>query len=45
MTEKNFSPHALDDTTQPAGQRIEDKVEYAKHILALYAPELLHTST
>lgn len=29
------------DESQPAGQRVEDKVEYAKHILALYEPEAL----
>jgi hypothetical protein len=28
-------------TAQPAGQRVEDKVEYAVEILSLYAPELL----
>lgn len=28
-------------TTQPCGQRIEDKIEYAKEILKLYAPHLL----
>lgn len=28
-------------TTQPRGQRIEDKVDYALEILALYAPERL----
>lgn len=26
---------------QPYGQRVEDKVEYAKEILGLYAPDLL----
>jgi len=26
---------------QPSGQRIEDKVEWARHILALYAPQYL----
>ena len=29
---------------QPPGQRVEDKVEYAKEILKLYAPELLKDS-
>lgn len=29
------------NTTQPAGQRIEDKVNYAIEILELYAPDLL----
>jgi hypothetical protein len=29
------------NTTQPAGQRVEDKVKYAIEILELYAPELL----
>jgi len=29
------------NTTQPAGQRPEDKVAYAIQILELYAPELL----
>lgn len=28
-------------TWQPCGQRVEDKIEYAKNILSLYAPELL----
>lgn len=28
-------------TSQPAGQRIEDKVAYAKEILSLYEPEAL----
>ena len=28
-------------TSQPAGQRVTDKVNYAKEILSLYAPELL----
>lgn len=29
------------NTTQPKGQRVEDKVDYALEILALYAPEKL----
>jgi hypothetical protein len=32
-------------TTQPKGQRIEDKVAYALEILASYAPELLAEAT
>lgn len=31
------------NTHQPAGQRPTDKVEWATHILALYAPELLNS--
>lgn len=30
------------NTSQPAGQRPEDKVEYALEILNLYAPHLIH---
>ena len=29
------------NTSQPAGQRVEDKVEYALSILKLYKPEVL----
>jgi hypothetical protein len=29
-------------TSQPAGQRVVDKVEWAKQILALYEPEVLN---
>lgn len=29
------------NTSQPAGQRPSDKIEYAVEILRLYAPELL----
>jgi hypothetical protein len=29
------------NTSQPSGQRAEDKVKYAIEILELYAPELL----
>lgn len=29
------------NTSQPAGQRISDKIDYAVEILRLYAPELL----
>lgn len=29
------------NTSQPAGQRIEDKVAWAKELLALYEPEAL----
>lgn len=28
-------------TSQPSGQRVEDKVEWAKEILSLYAPHEL----
>ncbi len=28
-------------TTQPMGQRVEDKIQYALEILSLYAPENL----
>lgn len=28
-------------TSQPKGQRVSDKVEWAKQMLELYAPELL----
>lgn len=31
------------NTSQPKGQRPEDKVEYALEILGLYAPEKLNT--
>jgi hypothetical protein len=29
------------NTTQPAGQRVDDKVEWAMHILKIYRPEIL----
>lgn len=40
---KDNRPENLElwNTTQPAGQRPEDKVQYAIEILSLYAPELL----
>lgn len=40
---KDNRPENLElwNTSQPAGQRIEDKVEFAKMILELYAPEHL----
>lgn len=31
------------NTSQPRGQKVEDKVEYAVEILKLYAPELLNS--
>lgn len=31
-------------TTQPSGQRVEDKVAWAKELLALYEPESLNAS-
>lgn len=33
------------NTSQPAGQRVVDKVEFAKRILALYEPEVLRRVT
>lgn len=40
-TDNRIENLELWNTTQPAGQRPEDKVEYALNILKLYAPELL----
>jgi hypothetical protein len=40
-TDNRIENLELWNTTQPAGQRIEDKVKYAIEMLELYAPELL----
>jgi hypothetical protein len=29
------------NTSQPSGQRVPDKVEWAKHILSMYEPDAL----
>lgn len=29
------------NTSQPSGQRIEDKIAHAKHVLELYSPQSL----
>jgi hypothetical protein len=40
-TDNRIENLELWNTTQPSGQRAEDKVKYAIEILELYAPELL----
>ena len=40
-TDNRLENLELWSTSQPAGQRIEDKVTWARELLALYAPESL----